>query len=163
MNRSERIKGDTPFPFGVIGAISGGNRGTERVAMDLMRKWDNPLKLLTLDNTLYHDHRLWCAYKYVCDQDIDLLDKFIDAVSNGEISEQVAHHAIDNRGDGLQDWIKNNKTIAPHAPPVIPKPTPSPPETHAPPAPPAPQFDKVEFWIAMGVIVAAIGAWVVLS
>lgn len=111
-----RVTLQTNMPFGAISAITGGNQGSMDVALKLYTKWKfNPLKLLTLDDEIFHDERLWGAYKYVCGEDIDSLDEFITAVRSGQITHQQALHAINNRGDGLPDGpAKQTSVQTPH-------------------------------------------------
>ena len=93
-------------------AISEGNPGALFVCMEILTKTStidpqNALGglgvLLFLDTQNIYGPRLWCLYKDVCKQNLSMMLMVIRASQLGLIDNEIVNHAIDNRGDGLDN------------------------------------------------------------
>lgn len=57
--------------------------------------------ILDLDSYGIYGPRIWMLYKDVCGQSVTNTLALLRAVQLGFLPEQQLHHAIDNRGDGI--------------------------------------------------------------
>ncbi len=89
--------------------MSEGNPGALNVLIMLMNEPDiDPISglgpygpILHMDSFNIYSHRIWMLFKDVCRQDIVAFCAMIRAVQLGILTEERLHHAIDNRGNGV--------------------------------------------------------------
>ena len=62
------------------------------------------IKLLYFDRPVWHDERIWLAYKDVCGENMERFKKLVDDVKHGTVSEKQLEKAMLNRGEGLEEY-----------------------------------------------------------
>jgi hypothetical protein len=58
-------------------------------------------KILYLDTLQIYGSRIWVLYKDVCGENLSKMVAVLRSVQLGDLSEKTIHHAIDNRGEGV--------------------------------------------------------------
>lgn len=101
----------------VIMKMADGNPGAMRVCMDLLKEAENIDtddimggfgSLLMLDSEAVYGPEIWMLYKDVCKEQLWKMVGVIRACQLGIINQSQLHHAINNRGEGINidDCIK---------------------------------------------------------
>ena len=94
----------------VLHKMSGGNPGALNVLLQILSKGEkiDPQgamgglgMILLFDTFKIYDERIWMLYQDVCNQDLINMLACVRACQLGIISESTLHHAIDNRGNGI--------------------------------------------------------------
>ena len=109
MNQNTRIE-MTDTMFDVIRKMTEGNPGAMHVCVSLLKEgvridpddFMGPMgAILQLDTFGIYGPRIWQLYSDVCGSNLTKAAAMLRAVQLGLLREKELHHAIDNRGDGL--------------------------------------------------------------